>query len=169
MDRQLKKEEDLVGKTISKIYHDSDYNLILFFTDDTWTVIEEVYPIGENYFTSPNYISRENEWRRKFARRIKLDSRITKDSFELTDLGREFVRLGYITENDIIKDWVLYLNRSMSSRVLATQVQLRDYREKNPEEDYKKALEEYKDLQKEFPEYLNGFGDKDLVFKEINL
>lgn len=169
MDRQLKKEEDLVGKTISKIYHDLDYNLIIFFTDDTWTVIEEVYPIEEDYFSSPNYISRENEWRRKFAKRVNLDSRITKDSFELTDLGKEFVRLGYIAEDDIIKDWILYLNRSMSSRVLVTKVQLDNYLRENPEEEYKKALMDYENLQKDFSEYLDSSDKKDLVFKEIDL
>lgn len=168
MNRQLRKAEDLVGKTIFSTYVDHYENLIIFFTDNTWTVIDYGLPIEEDYF-SDSHASRESGWRRYFAQRINPWTRITKDNLELTNLGKEFVRLGYITEDEIIKDWVLHKKQIMSSRVLVAKVQLDNYLRENPEEEYKKALMDYENLQKDFPEYLDSSDKKDLVFKEIDL
>ena len=151
--KQLKNINEIIGKTISDIYTDSDFNTLIFFADNSWFVLSDDGVIVEDDYFSEEFKIREYQWTRVFI--DKSNNPKTPEDIKLTPLGQKIIDLGYITKDKIISDWVTFRSRRFESRILVKKVDLDNYKKMNPEIELNNLKEEYKKFQETFGKYIN--------------
>lgn len=161
--KQLKNINEVIGKTISDIYIDSDFNTLIFFTDNSWFILSDDGVVVEDDYFSEDFKVREYQWTRVFI--DKSNNPKTPEDIQLTPLGQKLIDLGYITKDKIISDWVTFQCRRLESRILVKKVDLDNYKKMSPEIELKKLKEDYKRFQKIFGKYINTvWGDEESDF-----
>ena len=151
--KQLKNINEIIGKTISDIYTDSDFNTLIFFADNSWFVLSDDGVVVEDDYFSEDFKVREYQWTRVFI--DKSNNPKTPEDINLTRLGQKLIDLGYITKDKIISDWVTFQSRRLESRILVKKVDLDNYKKMNPEIELNNLKEEYKKFQETFGKYIN--------------
>ena len=161
--KQLKNINEVIGKTISDIYTDSDFNTLIFFTDNSWFILSDDGVFVEDDYFSEDFKVREYQWTRVFI--DKSNNPKTPEDIQLTPLGQKLVDLGYITKDKIISDWVTFRCRRLESRILVKKVDLDNYKKLSPEIELNNLKEEYKKFQETFGKYINTvWGDEESDF-----
>lgn len=141
--KQLRSQEEVLGKTISGLYFDEDEIQIFVFSDDTWAALD-LYREGfieDDYFAEGSSRTVEKNWLKRYVLFDSESSGIT-----LTDLGNEFVRLGCFTKEDVEKHWVLEKKSQLEARLLVLKSEYSWWSEKDP----KRALDEASDVLSSF-------------------
>lgn len=114
--KQILDYHQTIGKTISSIeVTKTDYNFI-FFTDNTWCLLENGYYVKENYFSSEYPYVKSNDWRNIFV-----ESGISpknREEIKLNSLGQKLVDLGEISRDEIINSWIENSRQRLESRLL---------------------------------------------------
>ena len=151
--KQLKNFNEIIGKTISDIYTDSDFNTLIFFADNSWFVLSDDGVVVEDDYFSEDFKVREYQWTRVFI--DKSNNPKTLEDIQLTPLGQKFIDLRYITKDKIISDWVTFRSRRFESRILSKMMDLDNYKKLNPEIELNNLKEEYKKFQETFGKYIN--------------
>lgn len=161
--KQLKNINEVIGKTISDIYTDSDFNTLIFFTDNSWFILSDDGVLVEDDYFSEEFKVREHQWTRMFI--DKSNNPKTPEDINLTPLGQKFIDLGYITKNKIISDWVTFRCRRFESRILVKKTDLDNYKKMNPEIELNNLKEDYKKFQETFGKYINtNWGNEESDF-----
>ena len=151
--KQLKNINEVIGKTISDIYTDSDFNTLIFFADNSWFVLSDDGVLVEDDYFSEEFKVREYQWTRMFI--DKSNNPKTPEDIQLTPLGQKFIDLGHITKDKIISDWVTFRSRRFESRILAKKTDIDNYKMMNPEIELNNLKEEYKKFQETFSKFIN--------------
>lgn len=151
--KQLKNFNEIIGKTISDRYTDSDFNTLIFFADNSWFVLSNDGVLVEDDYFSEEFKVRKYQWTRVFVDKSN-NPKIPED-IQLTPLGQKFIDLGYITKDKIISDWVTFRSRRFESRILSKMTDLDNYKKMNPEIELNNLKEEYKKFQETFSKYIN--------------
>lgn len=143
--KQILKEADIIGKTISEVISDQALGLVIVFTDNTWIRIDDYGKIDdEAYFIEDH---REYNYLSKFVveKPGYLDKIDSLDSLRLTWCGEALVRLGEITREEVIDHWVKECRSRLESKILVCESELIMAKER----DLQKTLESRKsDLEK---------------------
>ena len=150
--KQLRNFKDIVGRCISNTYIDANRNLLIFFEDNTWIVLDEGEVAKEEYFSDAFQI-REYQWGREFVE--KTCNPMKPEDIEITDLGQKFIDLGYLTREQIISDWVTFESRMYESQILVKKTKYYDWKKEDPEFELNRAKESYKKFQESFGQYIN--------------
>jgi hypothetical protein len=152
--KQLRSQEEVLGKTISGLYLDDEIQIFIF-SDDTWAAFDfygESF-LEDDYFAEGSPRTVEKNWLNRY---VLFDSEFS--GLILSDLGNEFIRLGYFTKEDVEKHWVLEKKSQLEARLLVLKAEYSRWSEKNP----KKALDKANDVLSSFlKKYKKYLGDEE--------
>ena len=140
--KQLRSKEEVLGKTLSGLYLDNEIQIFIF-SDDTWAAFD-FYGEGfleDDYFAegSPRTVEKN-----RLNRYVLFDSE--SSGLVLSDLGNEFIRLGYFTKEDVERHWVLAKKARLEAQVSVLEYECSMWSGKDP----KKALDEASDVLSNF-------------------
>lgn len=150
----LRSKEEVLGKTISGMYFDDEI-LIFIFSDDTWAAFDyyDGFFIEDDYFAEGSPRTIEKNWLKRY---VLFDSE--SSGLVLSDLGNEFIRLGYFTKEDVEKHWVLEKKSQLEARLSILKCEYSNWSKKDP----KKALDEASDILSNFlKKYEKYLGDEE--------
>lgn len=141
--KQLRSKEEVLGKTLSGLYLDDEIQIFIF-SDDTWAAFDfygESF-MEEDYFAEGSPRTVEKNWLKRY---VLFNSE--SSGLVLSDLGSEFIRLGYFTKEDVEKHWVLERKSQLEAHLSVLEYECEcSMRRKDP----KKALDEASDVLSSF-------------------
>lgn len=153
--KQLRSREEVLGKTISGLYLDDEIQIFIF-SDHTWAAFDfyrEGGFIEDDYFAEGSPRTVEKNWLKRY---VLFDSE--HSGLVLSDLGNEFIRLGYFTKEDVEKHWVLEKKSQLESRLSLLEAEYSRWSKKDP----KKTLDEANDVLSSFlKKYEKYLGDEE--------
>lgn len=151
--KQLRSQEEVLGKTISGLYLDDEIQIFIF-SDDTWAAYSYWDGfIEDDYFAVGSPRTVEKNWLKRY---VLFDSE--HSGLVLSDLGNEFIRLGYFTKEDVEKHWVLEKKSQLEARLLVLKAEYSRWSKKDP----KKTLDEANDVLSSFlKKYEKYLGDEE--------
>lgn len=147
--KQLRSQEEVLGKTISGMYFDDEI-LIFIFSDDTWAAFDYYDGfIEDDYFAEGSPRTVEKNWLKKY---VLFDSESSGPV--LSDLGNEFIRLGYFTKEDVEKHWVLEEKSQLEARLSVLKYEYSMWSKKDPKKALDEASEGLSSFLKKYEKYL---------------
>lgn len=151
--KQLRSQEEVLGKTISGLYFDDEIQIFIF-SDHTWAAFDfyrEGGFIEDDYFAEGSSRTAEKNWLKRY---VLFDSEFS--GIILTDLGNEFVRLGYFTKEDVEKHWVLEKKSQLEASLLVLKSEYSWWSEKDPKKALDKASDVLSSFLKKYEKYLGN-------------
>lgn len=149
--KQLRSQEEVLGKTISGLYLDDEIQIFVF-SDDTWAAyLPWEGFIEDDYFAEGSSRTVEKNWLKRY---VLFNSE--HSGLILTALGNEFIRLGYFTKEDVEEHWVLEKKSQLEARLSLLKAEYSRWSKKDPKKTLDEASDVLSSFLKKYEKYLRN-------------
>ena len=148
--KQLRSQEEVLGKTISGLYLDDEIQIFIF-SDDTWAAYLPYEGfVEDDYFAEGSPRTVEKNWLKRY---VLFNSE--HSGLILSELGNEFIRLGYFTKEEVEKHWVLEEKSQLEARLsLLKEAEFSRWSKKDPKKTLDEADAALSSFLKKYKKYL---------------